>query len=87
MKSIECLTALLACSALVFVGGCGEAGKDAVEKTNPTFLQLAKERFSVRHYSKTPVEQEKIDAIREAARVAPTAKNLPPFHIHVLKSQ
>ena len=88
MKSIECLTALLACSALVFVGGCGEAGKEnAVEKTNPTFLQLAKGRFSVRHYAKTPVEQEKIDAILEAARVAPTAKNLQPFHIYVLTSQ
>ena len=32
------------------------------------------------------MEQEKIDAILEAARVAPTAKNLQPFHIYVLKS-
>ena len=88
MKSIECMTALLVCSVLVFAGGCGEAEKEnAVEKANPTFLQLAKDRFSVRYYAKTPVEQEKINAILEAARVAPTAKNLQPFHIYVLKSQ
>ncbi len=75
--------------ALAVAAGCGKAGKDgaAAEKERPTFLQLAKDRFSVRYYAKTPVEQEKIDAILEAARVAPTAKNLQPFQIYVLKSE
>ena len=87
MNSRECVTSLFVCAAFFVVGGCGEAGKEnVVEKANPTFLQLAKDRFSVRYYAKTPVEQEKIDAILEAARVAPTAKNLQPFHIYVLKS-
>ena len=82
------ITSLFVCSTLILAGGCGKADKEtAVEKTNPTFLQLAKDRFSVRYYSKKPVEQEKIDAILEAARVAPTAKNLQPFHIYVLKSE
>lgn len=75
--------------ALAVAAGCDKAGKDdasAADKGNPAFLQLAKDRFSVRYYAKTPVEQEKIDAILEAARVAPTAKNLQPFQIYVLKS-
>lgn len=81
------ITSLLVCSTLILAGGCDKADKKAIaEKANPTFLQLAKDRFSVRYYAKTPVEQEKIDAILEAARVAPTAKNIQPFHIYVLKS-
>ena len=82
------ITSLFVCSMLILAGGCGKADKETVaEKPNPTFLQLAKDRFSVRYYSKKPVEQEKIDAILEAARVAPTAKNIQPFHIYVLKSE
>ena len=76
--------------ALAVAAGCDNAGKSggaAAENGNPAFLQLAKDRFSVRYYAKTPVEQEKIDAILEAARVAPTAKNLQPFQIYVLKSE
>ena len=87
MKSMPSITSLLVSSLLALAGGCDKAAsEDTAEKTNPTFLQLAKDRFSVRYYAKTPVEQEKIDAILEAARVAPTAKNLQPFHIYVLKS-
>lgn len=87
MNSMQSITALLVCSTLILAGGCDKADKEAIaEKANPTFLQLAKDRFSVRYYAKTPVEQEKIDAILEAARVAPTAKNIQPFHIYVLKS-
>ena len=40
-----------------------------------TFLELAKARYSVRKFSDKAVEQEKIDLILEAARIAPTAKN------------
>ena len=79
---------LTLCIASMLMAGCGEKAKeDIVEKTNPTFLQLAKDRFSVRYYEKKPVEQEKIDAILDAARVAPTAKNLQPFHIYILQSK
>ena len=87
MNSMPSIMSLLVCLTLVLAGGCDKAASEnTAEKTNPTFLQLAKERFSVRYYAKTPVEQEKIDAILEAARIAPTAKNLQPFHIYVLKS-
>ena len=85
---IKGLGTVAGAESLLFAAGCGEAGgESAADKAAPTFLQLAKARFSVRYYAKTPVEQEKIDAILEAARVAPTAKNLQPFHIYVLKSQ
>ena len=48
------------------------------------FLKLAKERYSCRSFSTKEVEQEKIDMILEAARVAPTARNLQPQKILVL---
>lgn len=49
------------------------------------FLDLAKDRWTCRQYSDRPVEQEKLDAILEAARIAPTAKDIQPFHIWVVK--
>ena len=52
-----------------------------------TFLELAKARYSVRKYKDTPVEQEKIDMILEAAKVAPTACNKQPQKIYVVKSE
>ena len=50
------------------------------------FLELAHERYSVRKYKSTPVEDEKIAAIIEAARIAPTARNYQEQKIYVLKS-
>lgn len=38
-----------------------------------TFMELAKERYSVRKFSDKPIEKEKLDAILEAGRIAPTA--------------
>ena len=52
-----------------------------------TFLELAKERYSVRKYKDQPVEQEKIDMILEASKVAPTACNKQPQKIYVVKSE
>ena len=39
------------------------------------FMTLAKERYSVRDYKDTPIEEEKLQKILEAGRIAPTAKN------------
>ena len=50
------------------------------------FMELAKERYSVRSFSDKPVEQEKLDKIIEAGLVAPTAKNQQPVRIYVMKS-
>lgn len=52
-----------------------------------SFLNLAHERYSCRTFSSRPVEQEKIDAIIEAGRVAPTAVNFQPAKIWVFKSK
>ncbi len=51
------------------------------------FSQLIKERYSVRKFADQPVEQDKLEKILEAGRVAPTAKNLQPQRIYVLQSQ
>ncbi|MBQ7002989.1 MAG: nitroreductase family protein [Oscillospiraceae bacterium] len=51
------------------------------------FLELAKKRCSTRKYTTQKVEQEKLDAILEAARVAPTGKNAQAFKLLVIQSE
>ena len=51
------------------------------------FLTLAKKRFSVRKFEDRPVEKEAYDAIIEAGRWAPTAKNIQPFKVYALCSE
>ncbi len=51
------------------------------------FLKLATERFSARDFSSLPIEDEKIEIIKEAARIAPTAKNNQPQKVYILKSE
>ena len=51
------------------------------------FMTLAKERYSVRAFLNKEVEQEKLDRIIEAGMVAPTAKNLQPVRIYIMKSE
>ncbi|MBR1810109.1 MAG: nitroreductase family protein [Clostridia bacterium] len=50
------------------------------------FLELAKERYSVRKFTDKQVEQDKLDKILEAGNVAPTAVNFQPQKIYVLQS-
>ena len=52
-----------------------------------TFYELAKDRWSVRSYKDTPIEDEKMAEILEAGRVAPTAKNFQPQRIYIVKSK
>ena len=49
------------------------------------YSDLIKKRYSVRKFSVKPVEQNKVAAILEAARVAPTACNNQPQRILVLQ--
>ena len=52
------------------------------------FTEIAKERQSCRSYDEErPVEQEKINAILEAVRLAPSACNGQPYHITVCRGQ
>ena len=50
------------------------------------FKELIAKRYSCKQYSDKPVEEEKLTAILEAGRLAPTAKNLQEQHIYVVKS-
>ena len=52
------------------------------------FIEIAKTRQSCRNYDENrPVENEKIEAILEAARLAPSACNGQPYHITVCKGE
>jgi nitroreductase len=51
------------------------------------FLDLAKRRYSCRKYDKRPVEQEKLNLILEAARIAPSAANCQPWHFIVIQEK
>ena len=48
--------------------------------------KIFEERFSVRSFKDTPVEDSKIDALLEAMRIAPTGHNDQPQRVYVLKS-
>lgn len=50
------------------------------------FQELTQARYSLRKFSDRPVEQEKLDLVLEAARSAPTAHNLQPQRVLVLRS-
>ncbi len=52
-----------------------------------SFLDLAKERYSVRKYSDRPIEKEVMDKILLAGNLAPTARNFQPQRIYVLQSE
>lgn len=50
------------------------------------FKDVVKNRYSCKKYSDRQVEAEKLNAILEAGRLAPTAKNLQEQHIYVVQS-
>jgi len=51
------------------------------------FLELAKKRYSCRDYKSDPIEDDKLQQILEAARLAPTACNLQPFQLVVVHTK
>ena len=51
------------------------------------FKEVVKKRFSCKKYSSRRVEPEKLAAILEAGRLAPTAKNLQEQHVYVVQSE
>ena len=51
------------------------------------FNDVVRNRYSCKKYSDKKLEDEKINAILEAGRVAPTAKNLQEQHIYVVRSE
>lgn len=51
------------------------------------FFDVVKERYSCRKFDGRPVEKEQLDAILEAGRLAPTAKNFQEQRIYVVQSK
>lgn len=51
------------------------------------FINIAKQRCSVRSYMDKKVEADKLEKILEAAHVAPTAANLQPVHLIAVQSE
>ena len=50
-------------------------------------FEAIRRRKSVRKYQQKPIEKEKLLKILEAARLAPSAKNLQPWHFVVVTDQ
>lgn len=50
-----------------------------------SFLELAQQRRSIRHYLPEPVAEEDLHAILEAGRVAPSGNNLQPWRFIVIR--
>jgi nitroreductase len=51
------------------------------------YTELIKKRYSVRGYKPDPIEDEKLQTVLEAARIAPTAANRQPFHIIIIHTE
>ena len=51
------------------------------------FQELAKKRYSCRSYLNKPVEEDKLLHVLETARLAPSAKNLQPWHFVVIQEE
>ena len=51
------------------------------------FKEVVKKRFSCKKYSSRKLEAAKLEAILEAGRLAPTAKNLQEQHVYVVQSE
>ncbi|MGB9977634.1 nitroreductase family protein [Methanobacterium sp.] len=51
------------------------------------FLELIEKRYSVRAYNPENIEDEKLNTVLEAARLAPTAVNYQPFQIIVIHTK
>ena len=50
------------------------------------FSELIKERYSCKRYSSRPVDEEALEEILEAGRLAPTAKNSQIQRVYVLRT-
>lgn len=50
-----------------------------------SFLELARRRVSVRKYRPDPIPEDLLKRVLEAGRLAPSAKNLQPWHFIVVR--
>ena len=57
------------------------------EENNMEFLDVIKQRYSVRGFLDKPVEKEKLDYVLNAATIAPTGVNAQPFKVYVIDTK
>jgi nitroreductase len=51
------------------------------------YSDVIRKRYSVRAYKPDPIEDEKLNQVLEAARLAPTAANMQPFQLIVVHTE
>jgi nitroreductase len=51
------------------------------------FIEIARSRYSCRNYKTDMVEDDKLNLVLEAARIAPSAVNYQPWHFIVIKNK
>ena len=60
---------------------------DCIGVKTMEFQDLIRKRYSVRSYQSKPVEEEKLNKVLDAARLAPTAANKQPFRLIVVETE
>jgi nitroreductase len=64
-----------------------ESNDDEDRRQTMAFSDLIRNRYSVRGYKPDPVEEEKLQQVLEAARLAPTAANRQRFQLIVIHTE
>ena len=82
MRSIDLLYVIYLCYNII-----SQYQYNLRKEESLKFLDLAKNRYSVRSFSDKKVEEEKLERVLEAARIAPSARNLQANRILVFKSE
>ena len=53
-----------------------------------TMLDIARARYTTKHYdAEKPLEDEKLEALLEVLRLAPSSVNIQPWHFYVIRSE
>lgn len=77
----------LAVTALVMLSVFSCKSNISENNSTMSFEEIISSRYSCRSYTSQQISKEQLDAILEAGRLAPTAKNLQEQHVYVLQSE
>ena len=86
MKIRRCRITAFMLSAALLLGGCGSTAASGGNSGNNS-REVMQKRKSIRQYLTTPVEEEKVKAMIEAAILAPTWKNAQEIRYYVAVSE
>ena len=77
----------LAAAAVIGLLACSTTNQNNNNDNIMTFQEIVSSRYSCKQFSKEQISKDQLDAILEAGRLAPTAKNLQEQHVYVLQSE